>query len=261
MGGEAGADRIVCKVSHAGGKPILFYAPGRDKVGGIPEGWREVMINGEPFQANFVKIAVNVVTRPGSSQNVLPDILCDWFGPSAGEPGTTQHVIFQRIEGGGYTLSPLGDIPVPSGPLLWQPYTRAEVADRFGLKFVGWEEQQGIVTRPGLILLFVTLDKSTMVEAHRYRDQFLSAGEFQWQSQNRTTQASTLGQDLQQHAERGIHVHLCVRVRAKANGRTVPFTYCGELVFERWEGEKPITVWWRMQEPVPVRLWGELGIK
>jgi superfamily II DNA or RNA helicase/diadenosine tetraphosphate (Ap4A) HIT family hydrolase len=261
VGGEAGADRIVCKVSHAGGKPILFYAPGRDKVGGIPEGWREVMINGEPFQANFVKIAVNVVTRPGSSQNVLPDILRDWFGPSAGEPGTAQHVIFQRTEGGGYTLSPLGDIPVPSGPLLWQPYTRAQVADRFGLKFVGWEEQQGIVTRPGLILLFVTLDKTTMVEAHRYRDQFLSAGEFQWQSQNRTTQASTLGQDLQHHAERGIHVHLCVRVRAKANGRTVPFTYCGELVFERWEGEKPITVWWRMQEPVPVRLWGELGIK
>ena len=26
------------------------------------------------------------------------------------------------------------------------------------------------------------------------------------------------------------------------------------------EGEKPITVWWRLEEEVPERLWEELGV-
>jgi len=39
--GATGAPRIVCKVSHTNGKPILFL-PSRDRNPGIPEGWVEV---------------------------------------------------------------------------------------------------------------------------------------------------------------------------------------------------------------------------
>ena len=72
------------------------------------------------------------------------------------------------------------------------------------------------------------------------------------------TQASTLGQELRHHAARGTHVHLWVRKQAKARGKTMPFVYCGELEFQSWEGEKPITVWWRLRNAVPERLWHEL---
>jgi superfamily II DNA or RNA helicase/HKD family nuclease/diadenosine tetraphosphate (Ap4A) HIT family hydrolase len=78
---------FVMKVSHTGGKPILFL-PDRKQSPGIPEGWQIVSIDGTPHRANFVKIAVNVVQTEGSNQNVLQDILRKWFGPDAGRPGT-----------------------------------------------------------------------------------------------------------------------------------------------------------------------------
>ena len=145
--------------------------------------------------------------------------------------------------------------------MLWRAYRRADVPALFGFAFKGREEQEGIVWRDRLAVLFVTLDKEAMQEAHRYRDRFVSAGEFQWQSQNRTTQAGKPGQQLRHHAERGIAVHLFVRRKAKVDGTTQPFTYCGELELVRWEGEKPITAWWRLREPLPRWLWGTMGLR
>lgn len=78
---------FVMKVSHTGGKPILFL-PDRKQSPGIPEGWQIVSIDGTPHRANFVKIAVNVVQPENSNQNVLQEILRKWFGPDAGRPGT-----------------------------------------------------------------------------------------------------------------------------------------------------------------------------
>jgi hypothetical protein len=46
----------------------------------------------------------------------------------------------------------------------------------------------------------------------------------------------------------------------EVGGKTSPFVYCGRLGFERWEGEKPITVWWRLERAVPRELWRELGV-
>jgi superfamily II DNA or RNA helicase/diadenosine tetraphosphate (Ap4A) HIT family hydrolase/HKD family nuclease len=261
IGGEGGADRIVCKVIQSNGKPILFYSPGRDKVGGIPEGWRDVIANGQHLQANFVKIALNVAVRPGTSQNVLPDLLRGWFGPNAGQPGTSDHVLLQRTQEGQYALTPLSPSQLPATAVRWQRYTRDALAERFGVTFVGREGQHGIVVRPGLILLFVTLDKTDKSEPHQYEDEFLSPFEFQWQSQNRNTQESALGQELRDHVARGTHVHLCVRQKEKERGKTLPFVYCGELVFQRWKGNSPITVWWRMVEPLPKELWSEMGVK
>lgn len=258
MADQSGVDRIVCRVIQANGRPFLKL-PEREQRPGIPEGWRELDVEGEALQANFVKIAVNVVTRPGSDDNVLPEILRRWFGPAAGHPGRSHDVVLER-SGTKYVLSPVSDATQLKGPVRWQRYTREEAAAAVGIKLVGWEPQSGIVRRPDSLTLFVTLDKAKLEEAYQYRDQFLSSGEFQWQSQNRNTQASDLGQDVLHHDERGINVHLFVRAQQKRNGSTLPFLYCGTLRFQRWEGEKPITVWWNLEEPVPNRLWQELGI-
>ena len=37
----------------------------------------------------------------------------------------------------------------------------------------------------------------------------------------------------------------------KEGGKTAGFVYCGPVEFQRWEGEKPITVWWRLAVAVP----------
>ncbi len=91
------ADRIVCKVLHAGGRPILFLPP-REQHPGIPSGWTDIVADGKPYRANFVKVAVNVVQEPGSEENRLLELLRAWFGPDAGKPGTAHQVAFTRAE-------------------------------------------------------------------------------------------------------------------------------------------------------------------
>ena len=60
-----------------------------------------------------------------------------------------------------------------------------------------------------------------------------------------------MGQSLKHHRTDGTRVHLFVRPTGKVGGKTQPFVYCGELEFERWEDDKPITVWWKVRSPVP----------
>jgi hypothetical protein len=98
-------DAFEMKVSHAGGCPILFLD--RARAAGAPTGWQPVMIDGERFDANFVKVAVNVVRRPGAEKNVLPEILRRWFGANAGLPGTRQFVQCERHDEG-LVMSPVG---------------------------------------------------------------------------------------------------------------------------------------------------------
>ncbi len=247
-----GADevRFRCRVSHADGRPILFL-PDRGRVSGIPEGWVPVVANNESYEANFVKVAINVMRRPGSEENVLPALLQEWFGDQAGSPGTRSEVEFSD-ESGQLTLSPMR--PEDSALALWSSYPRREVAERFGQPYSrNWE--QGFVARGQNTFLFVTLDKSDLPEDHRYSDRFLSRDVFEWQSQNQTRQGTPTGENLRTHQEKGIHVHLLIRKQAKLEGRGAPFVYCGPVSFVDWEGEKPITIRWHLDEPVPDSLW------
>jgi hypothetical protein len=98
-------EEIICKVSHTGGRPLIFLD--RDKYPNTPEGWTNVSIDGEVYRANFVKIAVNVIRRTGEERNDLLAIMRRWFGPDAGAPGTRHRVSFKR-DGDRFTLTPVG---------------------------------------------------------------------------------------------------------------------------------------------------------
>ncbi len=93
------------KVSHASGNPILFL-PGRNHRPDLPMGWAGIRVDGAAFEANFVKIAINVVRAPGSAENQLGSILRKWFGPLAGTLGRRDQVRFQPIAGGAWELFP-----------------------------------------------------------------------------------------------------------------------------------------------------------
>jgi len=128
---------------------------------------------------------------------------------------------------------------------------REEIPPLLGSTFSRSKWHQGIVTVPSGLVLLVTLDKQGKVENQKYEDRFESPQRFQWQSQNQTTRKGTHGQLIQNHVALGKQIHLFVRKRGKrANSTAAPFFYCGELVFERWEGERPITVWWRLKVPL-----------
>ncbi|WP_163989671.1 DEAD/DEAH box helicase family protein [Pyxidicoccus caerfyrddinensis] len=68
--------------------PILKL-PDRDKRPDLPSGPTDVRLpDGSVWRFDFVKIAINVARSPGAQRNQLPDLLRQWFGPTAGAPGT-----------------------------------------------------------------------------------------------------------------------------------------------------------------------------
>ena len=104
------------------------------------------------------------------------------------------------------------------------------------------------------MFLLVTLEKESLGQQFQYQDHFIGSDLFQWQSQNRTAQNSETRLAIKHHRERGVEVHLFVRRDSKIDGRAAPFVYCGQLEFVDWDGEKPITVQWRLLTPLSERL-------
>jgi hypothetical protein len=141
-----------------------------------------------------------------------------------------------------------------SGLKLWERYSREAIPPAYGLQFNPATWNVGFVVSPPHMFLLVTLTKGDMNPDHQYSDHFLSGQEFNWQSQNRTSQKSKHGQMLHGHRAMGMHVHLFVRPTKKTGQRPTPFTYCGEVDFVSWEGDSPITVRWQLKEQVPSSL-------
>ena len=219
--------RIVCKVSHANGKPILFL-PDRELQPEIPSGTVDVTIDGKPHEADFVKIAVNVVRAKGERTNVLPAILRGWFGADAGRPGTDFQVAFEP-EGAGFRLVPLGRRDAQGQAELWRSYSREQIPGLFGFEFRGvpWK-QTGFIVEGSDVFLLVTLNKGTHPEAHRYQDRFLGPDLFQWQSQNPNYAESPNAGSCSSTTRSEVHaVHIFVRKDGKIAGRAAPFINCG----------------------------------
>jgi superfamily II DNA or RNA helicase/diadenosine tetraphosphate (Ap4A) HIT family hydrolase len=241
------AKSIVCNVSHSNGTPMLFL-PARERNPGIPDGWTPIVVEGEEYHANFVKVAVNVVRKPDGTENLLPGLLRSFFGAKAGQPGTSQQVKFEMVDGV-YELSMLGSSP--PAQQLWKEYMRADIPGLWGLQFNSSKWNQGYVIDGEHMFLLVTLNKQGMATKHQYEDQFLSREVFQWVSQNRTRRNTPSGQKIANHKKDGTHVHLFVRDRGKTpQGKAAPFVHCGDVSFMDWEGDKPITVRWRLEEPL-----------
>jgi len=241
------AKTIICKVSHSNSTPMLFLPP-REKHPGIPDGSTPVVVNNEKYQANFVKIAVNVLHKAGDEKNYLPEVLRTFFGPLAGQAGTAHQVKFEMVEGV-YELKPMA--VAQRKPELWQDYMRADIPPLWGLEFNSSSWNQGYVVAGDHMFLLVTLNKQGMAQEHQYADQFKSKDIFQWVSQNRTQRSKPSGQKILNHQRDGRSVHLFVRDQGKTpQGKAAPFLYCGDLEFIKWEGDKPITVEWRLLQPL-----------
>jgi superfamily II DNA or RNA helicase/diadenosine tetraphosphate (Ap4A) HIT family hydrolase/HKD family nuclease len=246
--GNASSTDYVLKVAQASGRPMLFL-PDRDQNPGLPSGPTQVQINGINHEADFAHVALNVVRQTPATDNRLPGVLREWFGPDAGMPGTRFEVALS-IDDDSWHLRPRGRRT--DAIEHWREYPRRAIPSLFGFKFSEALWNSGLVSLPGHLFLLVTIDKSGKSKDHQYRDRFLSPAVFQWESQNRTRRASKPGELIREHASRGVAVHLFVRRTGKLlGGGAAPFLYCGDVQFENWEGDQPITVRWRLSEPLP----------
>lgn len=218
----------------------------------------DVVVNDQPMEATVAKIAINVVRRAGEPSNELPTILRGWFGDDTGLPGKGDRVRL-RFQDDAWRMEPMGAHgQAQAGLRLWERYSREAIPPAFGLTFDQATWNAGFVSKPPHIFLLVTLEKDGMTGEHRYTDHFVSTTEFSWQSQNRTRQQSKHGEAICDHRALGLHIHLLVRKTKKVGSKPAPFIYCGEVDFESWAGETPITVTWRLREAVPSMLLSQL---
>jgi superfamily II DNA or RNA helicase len=105
-------------------------------------------------------------------------------------------------------------------------------------------------------LLFVTLDKREGYhERIAYHDYAISAERFHWQSQNSAGPDTAAGRRYLESPANGWSFQLFVR---KAKGD--PYHACGPVILERAEGAKPMTLYWKLSVPLPIRLFQEYSV-
>ena len=112
-----------------------------------------------------------------------------------------------------------------------------------------WRE--GVAQAGDDYVLFVNLHKNESIEDQlNYQDYFIDKDHFHWQSQSIATANGKAGELYRHHEERGIKIHLFIRKAEKEQGRSLPFTYFGELIHKHSHGSKPINVEWILKEPL-----------
>lgn len=105
-------------------------------------------------------------------------------------------------------------------------------------------------------LLFVTLDKSEGYhERIAYHDYAISTERFHWQSQNSAGPDTPVGKRYLKGADSGWQFQLFVRTR-----RGEPYRACGPVAAGSVEGDRPMTIVWKLERPLPVRLFREFSV-
>lgn len=252
------SEGFFMKVSHSNKSPTLFL-PDRAAYPNVPRGWQRVMCDGNVLHFNFVKIAVNVAAKEEGGPNVLSGLLRGWFGTDAGLPGTNFQVHCEFVDGQ-WVLKP--QLKTEDTELVeFKRYAREKIPRFFGEVFNPGKWRSGHITAPtGDVkhtILLVTIEKGDMLEGHKYVDRFLSEDIFEWQSQNATARTSNRGKQLSEHRRLGLDVHLFIRKTKKIGGKAAPFTYFGSVDFLDWEGDRPITIRWKLKSKLPAKLFEE----
>ncbi|MDZ7591568.1 MAG: DUF3427 domain-containing protein [Rubrivivax sp.] len=105
-------------------------------------------------------------------------------------------------------------------------------------------------------LLFVTLDKSEGYHDRISYDDFaISAERFHWQTQNSAGPDTPSGRHYLESATNGGQFQLFVRPR-----KGDAYRACGRVALESAEGDRPMSRVWKLETPLPVRLFREFSV-
>lgn len=151
-------------------------------------------------------------------------------------------------------LGVLGPVPL----LTHASYTRDEVLAAFGASSVEvpLPLQSGVYWSEATKtdLFFVTLQKTEKdySPTTRYRDYAISDELFHWESQSTTRAASKVGQRYVDHAARGSHVVLFIRLaKTTPGGATIPYFCAGRAHYVEHRSERPMQIIWKLDRPLP----------
>lgn len=162
-------------------------------------------------------------------------------------------------EGVGEAEDLAGNGDAPSA-VTWAEYMREDIPALFGHHFNTGAWNQGWVVQGADAFILTTIDKRGLSAGSTYEGEFLDETTFRWQSQNKAVQNSKHGRIIC-GLESGYRVHLFVRPEKLRGAKAAPFLYCGDVDFEAWEGERPITVTWGLRSAVPEHYRRILGLE
>lgn len=139
---------------------------------------------------------------------------------------------------------------------LHKAFPRADIPPLFGLEFnkAIWETGHVCPKEISDQILLVTLSKRGKNANEQYHDYFIDASTFHWQSQNSTATSGKRGKGIVGHKQQGSAIHLFIRKHKLLNGKAAPFIYCGQVDYEKHESERPMNVFWKLQNPLPPNL-------
>ncbi|MBK9967288.1 MAG: DUF3427 domain-containing protein [Holophagales bacterium] len=106
-------------------------------------------------------------------------------------------------------------------------------------------------------LLFVTVEKESRLfrPSTRYHDYALGSGRFHWQTQSSVRAGSATVKRYSGEDGSAWGFWLFVRERPKdSEGRSVPFVFLGRARYESHEGDRPVSIVWRLDESIPATL-------
>lgn len=105
-------------------------------------------------------------------------------------------------------------------------------------------------------LLFVTLDKSEGYHDRiAYHDYAISTERFHWQTQNSAGPDTRAGRRYLESPGNGWSFQIFIRPR-----RDTPYRACGPVTLDSCEGNRPMSITWRLVCPLPVQLFREFSV-
>jgi len=108
--------------------------------------------------------------------------------------------------------------------------------------------------------LFINLKKSEedFSPTTMYNDYAINESLFHWESQNGAGPDTTKGRSYIQQREEGKIILLFVRETHKnEKGYTNGYSFLGPANFVSYQGAKPMSIHWKLEEPIPPYLWNE----
>ena len=141
---------------------------------------------------------------------------------------------------------------------LHSKYNREEILAAIGMsafsKKSSNREGSAFNKRLNVEALFVTLKKTEKEYSPTtmYEDYAINKTLFHWQSQNSISPDSPKGSSYIKHKDIGKKILLFVREQnVDEYGFTMSYTFLGEADFIKSKGAKPMSVEWRLHEPIP----------
>ena len=156
------------------------------------------------------------------------------------------------------------DLPFKQPLKIHSRYTREQILAAFGFSTFNKKSSNREGYAESKILnaevLFIDLTKSEkdFSPTTMYEDYAISESLFHWQSQNASKPDKGKGLSYIKHREQSKKILLFVRERNKDEyNNTMSYVFIGEGKYVEHYGSKPMSITWKLAEPLPPYLWKE----